>query len=176
MLTQSLSSYQVTHFLRCDRPSGTGRGGVAIYIRDNCHFTQFLPTLVITHPGVETLLVKLEGQLIIAILYRSPAVTEAAFQQSLTQLLRHVPQGYRCIIAGDFNKDLSSNPRCVEFAAFRDDFNQIIEQCTYYVGYGKGSLLDHIYTRDCDVVRSGVLSTYYSDHDPVYAQIAAVRE
>lgn len=36
---------------------------------------------------------------------------------------------------------------------------------------GRGSLLDHIYTKDCQILRCGVLSTYYSDHDPVYVEV-----
>ena len=34
------------------------------------------------------------------------------------------------------------------------------------------SLLDHIYIQNCTIFMSGVLDTYYSDHDAIFADIA----
>ena len=38
--------------------------------------------------------------------------------------------------------------------------------------YGYTSLLDHIYIQNCTIFMSGVLDTYYSDHDAIFADIA----
>ena len=104
------------------------------------------------------------------VIYRSPTVTDGVFQKALMDIMKHVPQNCSCIMTGDFNKDVSSQPRQVQFKAL-EHFDQLITECTYYEGAGQGSLLDHVYTRNCDVVRSGVLNTYYSDHDPVFVQV-----
>ena len=43
----------------------------------------------------------------------------------------------------------------------------------FYVLYSSyTSLLDHIYIQNCTIFMSGVLDTYYSDHDAIFADIA----
>ena len=43
---------------------------------------------------------------------------------------------------------------------------------TYFAGGTYTSLLDHIYIQNCTIFMSGVLDTYYSDHDAIFADIA----
>ena len=50
--------------------------------------------------------------------------------------------------------------------------DQIIEEPTYFAGGTYTSLLDHIYIQNCTIFMSGVLDTYYSDHDAIFADIA----
>ena len=43
---------------------------------------------------------------------------------------------------------------------------------TYFAGGTYTSLLDHIYIQNCTIFMSGVLDTYHSDHDAIFADIA----
>ena len=43
---------------------------------------------------------------------------------------------------------------------------------SYFAGGTYTSLLDHIYIQNCTIFMSGVLDTYYSDHDAIFADIA----
>ena len=156
--------------LRGDRPDNSGRGGVAFYIRDSTRFRLLPMPPGILRPGVEALFVELHDKTVVGVMYRSPTVPEGLFQKMLIDVMRRIPTPTKCIIGGDFNKDVSSHPEQVQFSAL-EQFEQLITERTYYVGSSRGSLLDHMYVRDCDVMRSGVLHTYYSDHDPVYVEL-----
>ena len=50
--------------------------------------------------------------------------------------------------------------------------DQIIAEPTYFAGGTYTSLLDHIYIQNCTIFMWGVLDTYYSDHDAIFADIA----
>ena len=50
--------------------------------------------------------------------------------------------------------------------------DQFIEEPTYFAGGMYISQLDHMYIQNCSIINSGVLDTYYSDHDATFADIA----
>lgn len=162
----NISGYKM---LRHDRNDNSGRGGVAVYIQESIRSRQISLPPGVLQPGVEALLVEIHDNTVIVVVYRSPSVSEPIFQKMLSAIIQNIPLASRCILTGDFNKDVSSHPELVQFQTLQN-FKQLISDCTYYVGSRSGSVLDHIYTRYCDVLRSGVLHTYYSDHDPVYLE------
>ena len=71
------------------------------------------------------------------------------------------------IILGDFNINIAADPQKVVISSL-SGFEQIISGSTFE-GCTHASLLDHIYVKNCNVLQSGILQTYYSDHNPVYA-------
>ena len=87
----------------------------------------------------------------------------------LDDLLGAVSPETPVVVCGDFNIDIASKPHDIQISAL-NTFKQMINDTTF--GYGlHRSLLDHIYIRNCHATRSGVLTTYFSDHDPTYIQI-----
>ena len=85
-------------------------------------------------------------------------------------LLKQLPPENRCIIVGDFNVDILYDYRTIQFEPLAT-FEQVIAEATHYGSRGQRSLLDHIYIKNCEMKASGVLPTYYSDHDAVFLQI-----
>ena len=74
------------------------------------------------------------------------------------------------VICGDFDIDIKDNPNAAHPSL--PSMDQIIEEPTYFAGGTYTSLLDHIYIQNCTIFMSGVLDTYYSDHDAIFADIA----
>ena len=59
----------------------------------------------------------------------------------------------------------------VRVPADYDQKTNLVNEVTYYDGSGRGSLLDRIYVRNCNVLNAGVLNTYYSYHEPVFVVV-----
>lgn len=150
--------------LRCDRPDNSGRGGVAIYVKN--HIVIGTPLCMTTVHGLE--IMSLTTSIAnICVIYRSPKVTFIQLDTEIAQLLSHIESTQPCIVLGDFNVNLIAKPTDILLPSLQH-FHQVIKEVTYYDCSGSGSLLDHIYHTNCDVVSSGVLQTYFSDHYPVY--------
>ena len=70
------------------------------------------------------------------------------------------------VIVGDFNEDLlnEKDPKHVHNFIIENPFVQHVKvPMTDY-----GSLLDHIYTRNIDVIIVNVQDCYYNDHDKTF--------
>ena len=79
------------------------------------------------------------------------------------------------MICGDFNIDIKDNPNAAQCAhPSLPSMDQIIEEPTYFAGGTYTSLLDHIYIQNCTIFMSGVLDTYYSDHDAIFEYCMAI--
>ena len=108
----------------------------------------------------------------IALVYRSPSVSQTSLITVLTILLRHVTLcTIPCVIAGDFNEDLLHNPNSSILRLMSSyGFTQLVMSPTT----SQGTLIDHVYYRNQCTNSSIVVQvqdTYYSDHDAVYCNI-----
>ena len=95
------------------------------------------------------------------------------FHFIFTGVLNKIYHSQHCqhrVICGDFNIDIKDNPNAAHPSL--PSMDQIIEEPTYFAGGTYTSLLDHIYIQNCTIFMSGVLDTYYSDHDAIFADIA----
>ena len=155
-------------FIRQDREGQKG-GGMAMYIRKALKWTAVEIWSSEMKEGTEGMCVQLDNGVIIVSIYRSPTAKQRTFHKMLKTLVERA-KGYPTIIVGDFNENILNNPEQVPFAELKD-FKQVITQSTYYAGSGVGSLLDHVYTNNCNIFRAGVIETYYSDHDAVFVQV-----
>lgn len=152
--------------LRSDRQSESGRGGVAVYVKDHLPVPKQHPTE--QAEGLETVLVEIQNTFVLAV-YRSPSIATSLLSTNLVKIIRDIPLHMPTIVCGDFNIDVFAHTNDVEVPALHD-FQQIIKDPTYCAGSHR-SLLDHIYVRNCTIHNSGVLCTYFSDHDPTFVQI-----
>ena len=102
----------------------------------------------------------------ISCVYRYPNTPIKLFQEDLKKI-RSVITVEQKLIVGDFNINLSSKPQKASNDICRDTrTRQLITKPTTK----QNTLIDHIYT-NLDKVSSKVLTTYYSDHDQIFAQI-----
>ena len=144
------------------------RGGVIIFVRldlhDVCETTIFnLPS------GIEAAQLDINSTLTIVVVYRSPAVPIPQVNNVLNKIY-HSQHCQHRVICGDFNINIKDNPNAAHLSL--PSMDQIIEEPTYFAGGTYTSLLDHIYIQNCTIFMSGVLDTYYSDHDAIFADIA----
>ena len=114
-------------------------------------------------------LVKLpQRNFIVCALYMRPALTLKEKLQEIKLLISQLPGDTECVLIGDFNHDLSTD----ENKHFTGDiekmgfYQYVTESTTDY-----GSILDHVYYNGKKNIRTGVLDTYFSDHDCVTATI-----
>ena len=94
--------------IRCDRMTNENRGGVLI-----CVPSHMSPTNVnrFATSGIEAVSATIQlpnsDNLQIAVVYRSPSVSQVTLTTLLTRLLRHIALcRVPCVILGDFNKDI----------------------------------------------------------------------
>ena len=152
--------------IRCDRPSGSGRGGVIVYLKETVldYATYTIPQVT----GIESITVKVDG-VIVVVVYKSPATSSSTLNTHLQAVLDGIGTDIPLVVCGDFNIDILSSPYEIKISALKS-FKQVINGATF--GYGTHqSLLDHMYIKNCNASHSGVLSTYFSDHDPTYILI-----
>ena len=152
--------------MRCDRPSGSGRGGIILYLKETV--LQYTMYSIPKVPGIESIMIEADGLMVVGV-YRSPTTLCSTLNAHLDDILGAVSPEIPVVVCGDFNIDIASKPHDIQISAL-NTFKQMINDTTF--GYGlHRSLLDHIYIRNCRATRSGVLSTYFSDHDPTYIQL-----
>ena len=156
---------------RCDRNDNSGKGGVVAYIKSGLKYMSINLPEDVKNPGLEVLLLKLfNPEMYVLILYRSQSISKSDISCKMSKVMENIPPYSRCVVLGDINIDILSDPDQIEIQSLTS-FQQIIKEATYYGGRGHQSLLDHIYIKNCNSVACGVLQTYYSDHDPIYCVI-----
>jgi endonuclease/exonuclease/phosphatase family metal-dependent hydrolase len=157
--------------IRCDRMTNENRGGVLI-----CVPSHMSPTNVhrFATTGIEAVSATIQlpnsDNLQIAVVYRSPSVSQATLTTLLTRLLTHMTLcTVPCVILGDFNEDILHCQNSVILSLMSSfGFKQIVP----YQTTPQATLIDHVYYRNTAghsmsaIVQ--VQDTYYSDHDTVY--------
>ena len=106
----------------------------------------------------------------VALVYRSPNVSQAVLITFLCRLLNHVSvSNMPCAILGDFNEDLMHQQNSRLICLMSDcGFTQSVQSPTT----AQASLLDHIYYKNPSrSIAVQVQDTYYSDHDTIYCSI-----
>ena len=108
----------------------------------------------------------------IALVYRSPNVSQTSLIAVLTKLLKHVTLcNTPGIILGDFNEDILNHPNSsIDRFISSYGFTQLVKSPTT----PQGTLLDHVYYKNENASSNVVIKvqdTYYSDHDTVYFNI-----
>ena len=91
-----------------NRPDNSARGGVAIYIRDDCEFDE-RPDLNVFIPQVfESVFVTLHHlDITIGVIYRSPLADTSAFLRYFNDVINSLKKSNsKFILLGDFNIDL----------------------------------------------------------------------
>lgn len=108
--------------------------------------------------------------LTIVSLYRPNHVNMTSLKNTLQLVLNKCQtKGGLCLLIGDFNIDfLQKRDSVVSKFCSERQFRQIISGATHV----SGSLLDHIYINN-EIIHyfSGIIPTYYSDHDAIYCCI-----
>ena len=161
--------------IRCDRLTCEKKGGVLM-----CVPRYFNPSNVqrFANNGIEAVSVTIQipnaGSVQVAVVYRSPNVTQAMLITVLTRLLTHVSlYNSPCLILGDFNENILHQQNTAIVRLMADfSFTQLVQLPTT----AQGTLIDHVYYRNpfIDPASSAIIQvqdTYYSDHDTVYCSI-----
>ena len=161
-----LQAHQVD--IRCDKVTCENKGGVVM-----CVLRQMKPsdTQRFATNGIEAVSCMLVlpnlTSMQIALVYRSPSVSQTAFISMLTRVIRHVSvSNTPCVILGDFNEDLlrQQNSPILSLMS-QHGFTQLVTLPTT----PQGTLIDHVYCRNPPGnVMIQVNDTYYSDHDTIY--------
>ena len=158
--------------IRCDRVTCENKGGVLICVPNHMN-----PSNVqrFVNDGIEAVSATLQlpnaNNMQIAVVYRSPSVSQATLINLLTRLLTHIIAcAIPCLILGDFNEDIL---HCHTSAMMRLMSNFSFKQLVQYPTTPQGTLIDHVYYQNTSgsTVHTIVQDTYYSDHDTVYCSI-----
>ena len=156
---------------RCDRRTDSGRGGVAVYCKDAISNSASIWTPRCVEPGLEMLVLKTEQNVTVCTLYRSQILDKKKLDNAIKSVINMTDQGSPILFIGDFNENILADSNSNILPSL-ETYEQLISNVTYYGPSAEISLLDHIHQRNCNVLRSGVLDTYYSDHNPIYVQLA----
>ena len=106
----------------------------------------------------------------VALVYRSPSVSQAVLITFLCRLLNYVSvSNMPCAILGDINEDLMHQQNSRLLSLMSDyGFTQLVQSPTT----AQASLLDHIYYKNPSRnIAVQVIDRYYSDHDTIYCSI-----
>ena len=157
--------------IRCDRVTCENKGGVMICVPSQMHPSDVQRFSVNGMESVYCMLVLPNlTRMQIALVYRSPSVSQTTFKSVLSRLLRHMAMcNSPCIVLGDFNEDLlhQLNSSILSFMS-KHGFRQLVKSPTT----PHGTIIDHVYYKDPpNNVTVQVKDTYYSDHDTVYCNI-----
>ncbi|XP_041482326.1 uncharacterized protein LOC121429412 [Lytechinus variegatus] len=136
-------------------------GGVGMYIKkvnssrlnisiDNL---EFIATLISSHISV-----------VVAVVYRPPSYNIKSFCQSLANLLNELNKsGTKCIITGDFNEDLLKGTSQIHQLMCTNGYTQHVLHATTE----NGTLIDHVYSKGIDSLKTEVIPIYYSYHEAI---------
>ena len=158
--------------VRCDRQTGSNKGGTMIYVSSD---TQKLRSHTFISNGFEAVATSLTlpniNQLQVLLLYRSPSMPSQALAVMLSRMLAYASAtNIPTIILGDFNENLlsQSNTNVVSLMS-NNGYTQLVRSPTT----DNGTLIDHVYyNRPSSDIIVQVHDTYYSDHDSIYCSIA----
>ena len=161
-LNTSFSDAEVSipdfHLFLKDRTDAT-HGGVALYVRSTLY-----PTLVDVQSDTESLWLTVtvkSTKLLIATIYRTP---NSHFNSILQDLEKASALNYDMVVMGDFNYGRSK----VQFIEHSFLLKQIIDNPTRITNTSQ-TLIDHMFiSNHLTPSVSGVLSTSFSDHLPVF--------
>ena len=166
--------------LRKDRQTATAGGGVCLYIREDLAFN---PRPDLDNINLETVFIDLlltkTKPILVGCCYRPPNQTD--FVDNLQDLLSKIPSDSENFILGDFNIDMNSNRNC----PLLKKYNSLLKSCGLYqiidkptrITESKSSLLDHILVSYRNkIIKSGVITTGYSDHSLVFCTRKIIRE
>ena len=172
----SSTSYEIPNYemLAINRKNGRG-GGVAIYLSNQIKKKTEL--LEANNDTIEKICLKIicddqewETSLILCVIYRPPHLPKESLK-SLPKLLKNTMKNQHAtqiVVVGDFNEDLKASKNCTIWKYFTNErFEQQIKTFTTT----SGTLLDAIYTFQIPNCHAGVLSSFYSLHEPVYLWI-----
>lgn len=158
---QSLLGYQ-RHSV--SRP--TKGGGVTMYVKD-CLSSNALFTVM--DPDMEVVCIRVNSYIVCTVY--CPGTRISLTNKQLPQKLKMQldTTSTKILVLGDFNENLLSKSDSRRlYTSFIDyGFKQHINGPTTT----NGSLIDHIYTYNIEGSHSGVLSSFYSYHDPVYLTV-----
>ena len=136
--------------IRCNRITGENKGGVLICVPNHmnpCNAQRYATN------GIEAVSVTLQlpnvnHSIQIALVYRSPNVSQTSLTVVRTRLLQHVtPCNTSCIILGDFNEDtgiLNHPNSSIDRLISSYGFTQLVKSPTM----PQGTLLDHVYYKN----------------------------
>ncbi len=118
--------------------------------------------------GIEFTVIKVSSNndLTIIAVYRSPRIPVTCLCSALLDIITH-HTSHQNIIIGDFNVDwlVETQRQSLYNVMVRDNFyKQLISTFTT----DNQTIIDHIFTNTADIVNSGVLETYFSDHKAVW--------
>ena len=152
---------------RQDRSSNTGRGGIAVYVKDSITKHRLQTNVSAIEQLAVTLKKDTDETYVVVSIYRPPAQNIHTFAVSLRHLLQVIDNCHcdNIIIAGDFNECLlkkSSHPIHNIFS-HEYGYTQQVTNATAR----SGSLLDAVYTKTSKKVSCRILPTYFSDHEAV---------
>ena len=144
---------------RGDREKG---GGIAIVVNDSLVQTE--SKLDMTSFECVCLQIKSYQNrhvYVILCIYLRPSWKRDCVCNELKSILQKFSHNTRVIIVGDMNENLLNGKSKLTFLADEYEYTQHVKGPT--TDYG--SLLDHMYTKNVNVVKSQVRDCYYSDHD-----------
>jgi exonuclease III len=154
---------------RMERSAMSG-GGIAICVKSDISSCCIAASSIISCEFIHVL-VNISQPLHILCCYKRPISSLEEFTDILTTYIQNnVPSGLPCVIVGDFNNDLLNEKESRRFLSLMSGvgFTQIIEEFTT----DRGTLVDHVYVQNVDVLKKTVRDCYYSYHDTVTVTIS----
>ena len=145
--------------------NGRPYGGTAVYSKVS--FVEGYPYRRNIN-GIELTVIKVatRQELTIIGVYRSPRIAASLLCSALVDVVTQ-DTSEQNIIIGDFNMDwmAESQRQALYDVMVRDNnYRQLISKCTT----DNHTTIDHIYTNIVSSVNSGILETYFSDHQAVW--------
>ena len=170
----NLDGYTLHHK---DRPARQG-GGVCMYVHSSLH-ANVCDDLSINHNETDSLFVEINNRtgknLIVGVIYRPPESDRPSFIEALDKLLLLINNSNKdCLLLGDYNIDISQNPRST---TTKNDFINTLHSYSFYpniniptrVTATSKTIIDNIITNIHNTkIESGVIVTDISDHFPVF--------
>ncbi|XP_065109326.2 uncharacterized protein [Paramisgurnus dabryanus] len=135
-------------------------GGVGVYFSENIECNIFVPECC----NLECLYFVLPCvNLTAALLYRPNSYKTDLFQQQLLHVFNEMEKhpGQK-IIMGDFNEDIFTSSTIMKVMG-QHGYTQQVQNSTTE----KGTLIDHVYTKDMEGVTFEIVQTYYSYHQAI---------
>ncbi|XP_038063031.1 ATP-dependent DNA helicase PIF1-like [Patiria miniata] len=166
-----LSDYKWYHQPRCMSYDNTSRvthmlkeqchGGVAVCGKKDRLFSRLnLPVHNLEYIAFQIIS---KVSVAIVIIYRPASYVLNEFLSILEMLLNELHNvSNKCIVMGDFNEDIMKQSS-VQKVMHDHGYKQCVTEATTE----NGTLLDHVYVRNIDVIETYVSPTYYSYHEAV---------
>ena len=137
------------------------QGGVGIYAKQGSKYRK----MKYTGKNLECVIFIIPDiNLVVVTIYRTQKYQIGKFLGNLNCLIEDISKlSERMIIVGDFNQDILKEEKSVLNFMESKEFKQIVLDATTE----GGTLIDHVYIRNCADVHIKILPTYYSYHDAI---------